>query len=46
MVVYKREYPPTEDEVMARKNGEEWNAETAKKYALKVNLLFIFNRKF
>uniref|UniRef100_A0A336M638 CSON012697 protein n=1 Tax=Culicoides sonorensis TaxID=179676 RepID=A0A336M638_CULSO len=34
IVVYKKEhFPPSEDEISARKNGEEWNEETAKIYA-------------
>lgn len=34
IVVYKKEhYPPSEDEIAARKDGEVWNEETAKKYA-------------
>lgn len=32
-VIYKKEFPPTEDELAARRNGEVWNEETAKKYA-------------
>lgn len=34
IVVYKKEhYPPSEDEILARKNGEVWNEDTAKEYA-------------
>lgn len=34
IVVYKKEYyPPSEDEIAARKDGEVWNEETAKTYA-------------
>lgn len=33
IVVYKKDHPPSEDEIYARRNGEEWNAETAQKYA-------------
>ncbi|KAL5285758.1 SPAG7 family protein [Megaselia abdita] len=32
-VIYKKEFSPTEDELAARRNGEAWNEETAKKYA-------------
>lgn len=32
-VIYKKEFAPTEDELLARRNGEAWNEETAKKYA-------------
>lgn len=32
-VIYKKEFAPTEDELAARRNGEAWNEETAKKYA-------------
>lgn len=33
IVVYKKENAPSEDEIFARRNGEEWNAVTAQKYA-------------
>lgn len=33
IVVYKKERGPCEDEVFARRNGEEWNEVTAEKYA-------------
>lgn len=36
IVVYKKECGPSEDEMIARRNGEDWNAETAKKYEQKV----------
>lgn len=37
IVVYKKEYfPPSEDEIAARKNGDEWNEETSKEYAQRV----------
>lgn len=36
IVVYKKDCGPSEDECFARRNGEEWNAETAKKYVQKV----------
>lgn len=36
IVVYRKDCGPSEDEVFARRNGEEWNAETAKKYEQKV----------
>lgn len=32
ITVYKKEFVPTEDEITARKNQEEWNEDTAKKY--------------
>ncbi|XP_055717002.1 sperm-associated antigen 7 [Phlebotomus papatasi] len=32
IVVYKREYSPSEDEIAARRNGEEWNEEVAEEY--------------
>lgn len=38
IVVYKKDNAPSEDEICARRNGEEWNKETAQKYAQKVNL--------
>lgn len=37
IVIYKKENAPSEDEIFARRNGEEWNADTAKKYAQMVN---------
>lgn len=37
IVVYKKDFGPSEDEMFARRNGEEWNAETAKKYEQKVS---------
>lgn len=40
IVVYKKEYSPSEDEICARRDGEEWNAETAKKYIQKVGTRF------
>lgn len=37
IVVYKKEhFPPPEDEIAARKNGDEWNVDTAKEYAQRV----------
>lgn len=36
IVVYKKEHAPSEDEIFARRNGEDWNPETAEKYAKKV----------
>lgn len=33
IIVYKKEYTPSEDEILARRNGEEWNDEKAKEYA-------------
>lgn len=32
IVVYKKDYAPSDDEILARRNGEEWNKETAEKY--------------
>lgn len=40
IVVYKKDRGPSEDEIFARRNGEEWNDETAKKYAHQVRLDF------
>lgn len=37
IVIYKKDFGPSEDEVLARRNGEEWNAETAAKYIQMVN---------
>lgn len=33
IVVYKKDHAPSEDEIFARRNGEEWNPVTAQKYA-------------
>lgn len=32
IIVYKREYTPSEDEIHARRNGDEWNDDKAKEY--------------
>ncbi|XP_059607595.1 sperm-associated antigen 7 [Phlebotomus argentipes] len=32
IVVYKKEYSPTEDEIAARRNGEEWNTQVEEEY--------------
>uniref|UniRef100_A0A6B2E9X4 R3H domain-containing protein n=1 Tax=Phlebotomus kandelakii TaxID=1109342 RepID=A0A6B2E9X4_9DIPT len=32
IVVYKKEYSPSEDEIAARRNGEEWTREVAEEY--------------
>lgn len=39
IVIYKKDHLPTEDEMCARRNGEEWNAGTAQKYAQKVKTI-------
>lgn len=33
IVVYKKESPPTDDEILARRNGEQWTEELAGEYA-------------
>lgn len=33
IVVYKKDYPPSDDEILARRNGEVWSEEKAKEYA-------------
>lgn len=38
IVVYKKEHAPSEDEINARRNGDDWNADTAQKYAQEVKL--------
>lgn len=38
-IVYKKEHSPTEDEIEARRDGDEWNEEKAKEYAEKVSLI-------
>lgn len=49
IVVYKKEYSPTEDEVNSRKDGDDqWNDEIAKNYAINrehTKLLEIENSK-
>lgn len=37
IVVYKKNYTPSEDEIDARRNGDEWNEEQAKEYAQRVS---------
>lgn len=46
IVVYKKEHAPSEDEIFARRNGEEWNTETAQKYAQMVYLLGVISVAF
>lgn len=38
IVVYKKDYELTDDEILARKNGDGWNDEIKKDYALKRKL--------
>lgn len=33
VMVYKKEHPPSEDEITARRNGEKWSKELALEYA-------------
>lgn len=40
-MVYKKDFAPSVDEIEARRNGDEWNAEKAKEYAEKVCLKFV-----
>lgn len=37
IVVYKRDKPPTEDEIAARREGEEWNEAKAQEYEQNVS---------
>lgn len=37
-IVYKKDHGPSEDEVLARRNGDQWNSEKAKEYAQKVRV--------
>lgn len=39
IVVYKKENTPSEDEVRARREGDEWNADKAKEYAESVMII-------
>lgn len=43
IVVYKRESPPSEDEIAARRDGLEWNESKAKEYRENVTLLMFYN---
>lgn len=38
IVVYKKDLGPSDDEIAARRNGDEWNEKTAAKYAQMVNI--------
>lgn len=40
-IVYKKDYAPSEDEVLARRNGELWNEQKAIEYAQKVSLVIM-----
>ena len=35
-MIFKKEYPPSEDELSVLKSGEEWTAEKEKQIALRV----------
>lgn len=35
IVVYKKEFLPSDDEIQARRNGEQWTEELAEEYALR-----------
>lgn len=41
IVVYKKEFVPSEDELNALRRGEEWNEEKARQIAEKVSILNI-----
>lgn len=38
IVVYKKDFGPSEDEIAVRRNGEEWNDKTAAKHAQMVKV--------
>lgn len=42
-IVYKKDFAPTEDEILARRNGETWNEEKAQEYAQKVGFIYLFS---
>lgn len=44
IVVYKKDLGPSDDEVAARRNGDEWNGKTAEKYAQMVSYCFLIRR--
>lgn len=33
IIVYKKEFPPSEDEIVARRSGDDWTEDVAKEYA-------------
>lgn len=43
IVVYKKDFGPSEDEVHARRNGQQWTEELAKEYAQKVFQRHLFH---
>lgn len=43
IMLFKKEHPPSEDEITTLRNGEEWNEAKAKELVRKVNLLFMFS---
>lgn len=38
-MVFKKEYPPSEDELAVLRNGEEWTKEKEQEIALRVSIL-------
>lgn len=49
IIVYKKNYTPSEDEIEARRNGDEWNEQKAKEYAQRVSfstgILFLIQKE-
>lgn len=41
IMLFKKDHPPSEDEITTLRNGEEWNEAKAKELDLKVNYRFI-----
>lgn len=40
IMVFKKDYPPSEDELNALRNGQEWNDEIAKRLLAQVCIIF------
>lgn len=38
IMIFKKDYPPSEDELNALRNGEEWNDEIAKRLLAQVSI--------
>lgn len=40
IMIFKKDFPPTEDELNALRNGQEWNDEVAKRLLAQVCITF------
>lgn len=45
IMVFKKEFPPSDDELNALRDGQEWNDEIAKRLVAQVCILFNYLRK-